>query len=214
MLDFRHADCMDLMREFPDKYFELAITDPPYFKGPEKKGYYEGKNNKYTTKRLNNSPLQWEKPTKEYFKELFRVSQNQIIWGINYFNIVLTGGRIVWLKAEHGGPFSHCEIAYHSFYNRVDCFRFLWNGFWQENMSKKEVRIHPTQKPVELYRWLLESYAKPDDKILDTHGGSMSIAIACFYLGYDLTLCELDKDYYEAGIKRVREETKQVDIFQ
>jgi site-specific DNA-methyltransferase (adenine-specific) len=204
---------MEYMAGLPDKFFELSIVDPPYFDGPQKPGYYEG------TKQITNVgdyktlEKSWSIPDQNYIDELKRVSKNQIIWGINYFNVLCSGGAIVWVKGEQGSPFSMADIAYQSFYNRIDLFKYTWSGFWQEAGREREVRIHPTQKPVALYRWLLKNYAKEGDKILDTHGGSMSSAIACHQMGFDLTLCELDKDYYEAGVKRFKEQTMQQSLF-
>ena len=208
-----NVDCMSFMASCKDKEFDLAIVDPPYFDGPQKKGYYKGTKQICDIgnyKSLNDS---WEIPDDKYINEIIRVSCNQIIWGINYFNVALPGGRIVWVKGEQGSPFSMADIAYQSFYNRIDLFKYTWSGFWQEAGKKREQRIHPTQKPVALYKWLLKNYAKEGNKILDTHGGSMSSAIACHQMGFDLTLCEIDKDYYEAGVKRYNEAIKQQTLF-
>jgi site-specific DNA-methyltransferase (adenine-specific) len=212
-IDLRHMDCMELMRSLPDKSIELAIVDPPYFDGPQKPGYYEGTKQRTSVGEYKSLESSWSIPDEEYFYELIRISNNQIIWGINYFNIAMPGGRIVWVKGESGSPFSMADIAYQSFYNRIDLFKYTWAGFWQQAGSDRENRIHPTQKPITLYKWLLKNYAKPGDKILDTHGGSMSIAIACYDMGFDLTLTELDKDYYEAGVKRFNNHKAQLNIF-
>jgi site-specific DNA-methyltransferase (adenine-specific) len=202
---------MDLMAEFPDKYFKLAICDPPYFEEYGKANFTKGVSSKGITERHKKSKY-WDIPDQNYFNELVRVSKNQIIWGINYFNFKgAQGGCIVWDKKADGVPFSEGEIAYTSAHKKVVFYRQLWMGAFSE--GGKRTGIHPCEKPVRLYRWLLENYAQAGDKILDTHLGSMSIAIACHYLGFDLTGSELDKDYYEAGIKRVREETKQIDMF-
>ena len=155
----------------------------------------------------------WNIPDLNYFDELFRISKNQIIWGVNYFDYKFIGGRIIWIKGEQGSPFSMADIAYQSFYNRIDVFKHLWTGFWKEKQSKNEKRIHPTQKPVALYKWLLKNYAKSKDKIFDSHGGSMSIAIACYDMKHDLVCCEKDKDYYNEAVKRFKNHKAQLTLF-
>jgi len=166
-------------------------------------------------------------PTVEYFNELRRVSKNQIIWGANHFieNIeeANSSGWIVWNKVNGDSDFSDCELAWTSFKKGVRMFDFMWNGMLQGssgnglisegNKKKCEKRIHPTQKPIKLYEWLLTNYAKEGDKILDTHGGSMSIALACHNLKYDLDLWELDADYHAAGVKRFEQHKQQIQIF-
>lgn len=209
-------DNMELMARYPDNYFELAIVDPEYGIGED--GGDKMRNTKgvkspiYKKKNWDNKPS-----SIEYFKELKRVSKNQIIWGANHFieNIPKANSScwIVWDK-DNTGDFADCELAYASFNSAVRKFKFRWNGMLQEDMANKEVRIHPTQKPVALYKWLLSKYAKPNDKILDTHLGSMSIAIACHDMGFELTGCELDKDYYEQGIARVKKHCSQLSLFE
>jgi len=197
---------MEYMATVPDKYFDLAIVDPPY-------GIGESDGRCRTRKKHNNKVKHiakcWdnERPQPEYWEQLFRVSKNQIIWGANYFTQYLppSMGWIFWNK-QIGGDFSDGELAYTSFDRALKMFT-KWSG------NNGVARIHPTQKPISLYRWLLKNYAKEGDKILDTHGGSMSSAIACHQMGFDLTLCELDKDYYEAGVKRFREQTMQQSLF-
>ena len=207
-LTLTNEDNMELMARYPDGYFELAIVDPPYTGSFEITARGEkAKVKQYDLSTLNNSA-----PTSEYFLELLRVSKNQIIWGVNYYTHYFGAGRIVWDK-DNTGVYSDCELAYHSFSNVVRRFTWRWNGMLQQNMKNKEKRIHPTQKPVALYKWLLQNYAKEGDKILDTHLGSMSIAIACHDMGFELTGCELDPDYYEAGIKRVKNHISQLQIF-
>lgn len=201
-----NADCMEIMKDFPDKYFDLAVVDPPYFDGPQKSGYYEGTKQITdigTYKDLSNS---WRIPDQFYIDELKRVSKNQIIWGINYFNVLCSGGAIVWIKGEMNSPFSMADIAYQSFYNRIDLFKYTWSGFWQESTKIREKRIHPTQKPVALYSWILEKYAKEGDKILDTHLGSQSSRIAAYKKGFDFYGCELDPDYFKDGCARFEKE--------
>ena len=201
-LDLRNMDCMDLMAQYPDKYYNLCIVDPPYgidINSSGRCGHYGGKGKMWDS----------ETPNESYFLELFRISKNQIIWGGNYFNLPPCKCFIIWDKQQpEGVSFASCEFAWTSFDS-------VAKTFYKSpiNADGKNGRIHPTQKPVALYKWLLSNYAKPGDKILDTHGGSMSIAIACHQMGFDLTLSELDKDYYEAGIKRVKAETAQQDLF-
>jgi site-specific DNA-methyltransferase (adenine-specific) len=182
------GDCMDYMKDIPDGFFHLSIVDPPYFDGPQKPGYYSG-----TKQRCEMG--------------------NQIIWGINYFNISLPGGRIIWIKGEsETSPFSMADIAYNSFYNRIDVYKYTWAGFWQEKGAKREKRIHPTQKPVALYKWLLRNYAKEGDKILDTHLGSASSIIACIDMGFDFMGIELDEEYYAKALQRVNNHLRQGDL--
>lgn len=199
---------MDLMREYPDKYFDLAIVDPPYTNEFVVVNSGEcAKLGNYKTDSLNNNA-----PTEEYFKEVIRVSKNQIIWGVNYYKFYLGAGRIVWDK-DNTGNYSDCELAYHSFGNVIRKFKYRWNGMLQQDMKNKEIRIHPTQKPVKLYSWILDNYASSTDKILDTHFGSGSIAIACHYFGCDLTASEIDKDIYDAAMKRIKLCTRQIKMF-
>lgn len=214
IINITNEDCMELMKKTPDKYYDLAICDPPYGIGEDGfKNHNRGKLAKPTLYK----PKEWDKetPQQDYFKELIRVSKNRIIWGGNHFieNIPNANSScwIVWDK-DNTGDFADCELAYTSFKTAVRKFEFRWNGMLQGNMKDKEIRIHPTQKPVQLYKWILTKYAKQGDKILDTHGGSMSIALACHDLGFDLDLCELDKDYFEAGVKRFEQHKKQLKL--
>ena len=213
-IELIHGDCMDVMKKYPDKYFDLAICDPPY--GISQPAFRKESKNKATSPTdYNNTVFKQKAPNEHYFNELFRVSKNQIIWGGNYYNTYLTSGKkwIFWDKGTEDTQWGDGELAWTSFRGAITKFEFTWNGMIQGDMKNKEERIHPTQKPVKLYRWLLNNYAKEGDKILDTHGGSMSSAIACHQMGFDLTLCELDKDYYEAGVKRFREQTMQQSLF-
>jgi len=211
MIELLHMDCMEYMKECKDNAFDLAIVDPPYFDGPQKTGYYAG-TKQITDVGVYETINSWEIVGQPYIDELVRVSKNQIIWGINYYDVSMPGGRIVWLKGEQGSPFSQADIAYHSFYNRIDVFRCLWSGFWKDGKTKNETRIHPTQKPKALYDWLLDKYAKPTDRILDTHLGSGSSAIAAHYFGCGFVGMEIDKDYYDAAVKRFDDETAQLDL--
>ena len=204
MINLHHTDCMAFMAGLPDKCYDLAIVDPPYGIGEDgASNHSRGK----AAKSTKYAPKDWDGaiPSAEYFAELRRVSVNQVVWGGNYMTEHLPPrmGWIFWDKHMEAQDFSDGELAWTSFDRALSKFDFAWNGMLQGDMRNKERRIHPTQKPVALYRWLLQNYAKPGQKILDTHGGSMSIAIACDIEGYDLTLCELDKDYFEAGKKRL-----------
>lgn len=211
-LDLRNMDCMDLMAQYPDNHFDLAIVDPPYFENGGDSSYYRSRVKGHEKKPITGDG--WKIPGPDYFIELFRVSKRQIIWGCNYYaKYIPHCGRIVWDKVNDNTPFSQCDLASYSEGVKLWQFRYKWNGMIQADMKNKEHRIHPTQKPVALYKWLLQNYAKEGDKILDTHGGSMSIAIACYYMNHDLTLCELDPDYYAAGVERVRKETSQMELF-
>jgi site-specific DNA-methyltransferase (adenine-specific) len=204
-------DCMALMARYPDKHFDLAIVDPPY-------GIGEDGAKNHSRDRLARAtryaPKSWDKspPPMEYFAELRRVSRNQIIWGGNYFPLPPTSCWVVWDK-DNSGDFADCELAWTSFKTAVRKFKFRWNGMLQGNMAEKEVRIHPTQKPVALYRWLLAHYAKPGQRILDTHLGSGSHAIAAHYAGVHLTACEIDPDYFAAAMERIQRETAQTTLF-
>ncbi len=215
-LDLRMCDNMDLMREFPDKHFDLAIVDPPYGilnlagKGsttavrnsPRQQGSGKLKN-----RVLNQAKVEWDTaPTKEYFDELFRVSKNQIIWGGNYFALPPTRCVVCWDKVQPWENFSAWEMAWTSFGMPAKLFR--WS-----NCYGNPGKIHPTQKPVELYNWILETFATPGCTILDTHLGSGSIAIACHYRGHSLTACDNDPEHYAAAIARVERETRQKELF-
>jgi len=225
---------MLLMARYPDNYFDLAIVDPPYGIGADKQSIkpilVKQKNgttlkvkntNQYTQKNWDNTI-----PMDKYFNELKRVSKNQIIWGANYFGLI--GGYLVWDKLNGDSDQFDCEIAYNSFNNRTDLIYFMWQGMFQGvycgrdvrkaliqqgNKQLNEKRFHPTQKPVALYKWLLDKYAKQGDKILDTHLGSGSIAIACHDYGFELTACELDKEYYDKAVKRIKNHISQQKLF-
>ena len=208
-----NCDCMELMAKTPDKYYDLAIVDPPYFKGVANGRFYGCKISKSGVKRLSSKSEVWDKniPEQLYYNELIRISKNQIIWGINYFNFIgVPPGRIIWDKINDSSTFSNCEIASNSMTKGVFIYRELWNGMIK---SEKGTRIHPTQKPVQLYKWLLQKYAKEGDKILDTHFGSLSIGIACHDLHFELTASELDKEYYELGKNRLMWHQKQLNLF-
>jgi site-specific DNA-methyltransferase (adenine-specific) len=196
-----NEDNMQLMARYPDNYFDLAIVDPPYgMKTSQEYGNTRGLPKKYTKKQWDNSI-----PNKEYFIELKRVSKNQIVWGGNFMtdNLQVSRGWIYWRKLM-GGNYSDGELAWTSFDTTLKEFT---------KRSDQRNRFHPTQKPVALYKWLLDKYAKPTDKILDTHLGSGSIAIACHDYGFELTACELDEEYYEAAKKRFLNHSAQTKLF-
>lgn len=205
LLDIRLADCMDVMASFPDGHFDLAIVDPPYGLGDK---LTRGGTGKGWGMRVNSGAEKWDvAPTPEYFQELRRVSKNQIIWGGNYFALPPTRGVIAWdKKKDHDRNSSHWELAWTSFDCIARIFRFCNNG----GFVAKESKIHPTQKPVELYAWTLANYAKPGMRVLDTHLGSGSIAIACHYRNHHLTACEIGPDYYKSAIDRIKMETRQM----
>ncbi len=194
------CDCLAYMRGMPDKAFELAIVDPPF-----------GLGDKLTTggtwaTKYKTGDADWDKvPDEDYFKELFRVSENQIIWGGNYFNLPPSRCFLIWDKVAHMETMADCEQAWASFDKNAKIFKHVRNT--------SETRIHMCQKPVKLYEWLLTNYAKPGDRILDTHGGSMSSVIAALNMGFEITCCELDADYFAAGVDRVRNSQLQQPMF-
>lgn len=219
MLDFGfyNMDCMQGMKEFPDNYFDLAIVDPVYG-DVTKGGYMQGKGGEHAAKRRNYHLGLWsqEKTGNEYFKELLRVSKNQIVWGGNYFcsNLPESQGWIVWDKKHpEGVTFADCELAWTSFNVATRIFSFMWNGMLQEDMKNKEYKIHPTQKPVALYEWILNRYAKEGETILDTHVGSASSLIACRNTNHKYVGFEIDKDYYRLAKERLDKESAQMNIF-
>jgi site-specific DNA-methyltransferase (adenine-specific) len=205
MIELYNIDCMKYLKTLEDNAFDLAIVDPPYgIERLKKKGRFVGEG------------LSWDiKPNKKYFEELFRVSKNQIIWGYNHLSdkLPICTCFIFWDKDISVENYSDGELAWTSFQGVAKKIKIVWDGFRQDNMKNKELRIHPTQKPVKLYEWLLMNYAKEGEKILDTHLGSGSIAIACHNLGFDLVGCELDTDYYNAACKRLKQHQAQLTIF-
>lgn len=218
---YYNMDCMRGMKEFPDKYFDLAIVDLPYFKGPNSREFYGRKISPIGVQRLHEKIDNWDIPDSSYFEELTRVSKEQIIWGCNYFDYSFGAGRIIWDKCNDKATFSNCEIAYCSLIDSVRIFRYMWNGMFQGksisegtvqqgNKKLTEKRIHPTQKPVALYEWLLSRYAKPDDVILDTHVGSASSLIACRNTNHKFVGFELDKYYYDLSKQRLDAEMAQM----
>lgn len=217
-------DCMEGMKQIPDKYFELAIIDPPYGIGENgEKNHTRSKLVKakdYKSFYGNDS----FPPKSEYFKELVRVSRNQIIWGCNYFDYYLGAGRIIWDKVNGHSDFSDCEEAYCSFHDSTRLFRYMWSGMMQGksiteghvmqgDKAKNEFRIHPTQKLIALYKWILSKYAQQGDKILDTHVGSASSLIACHQMQFDYMGFEIDKGYYDKANKRLEDAKAQFSLF-
>ena len=224
MIDFRCMDCMDFMAQCPDKAFDLAIVDPPYFSGPERRGYYGRKEEKNGVKRFYEKSEYWTIPDEKYFAELMRVSKHYIVWGCNYFDWNFAPGRIVWDKCNGDSFFSDAEIAATDLINMVKLFPFMWNGMFQgksisegrtqqANKSLNEKRIHPTQKPIALYTYQLQTFAKKGWTILDTHVGSASSLIACHRLGFDAVGCEIDRKRYDAARKRLGDEMNQCSMF-
>ncbi|MHC4378764.1 MAG: DNA-methyltransferase [Planctomycetota bacterium] len=217
------GDGQEAIKAYPDNAFEWAIIDPPYGLKEaagknltRKKPVFGGQQlthpTPYAAKEWDNQPA-----PPEFFQELLRVSKNQIIFGANHFieNIPNANSPcwIVWDKDNGNSHFADCELAWCSAKTAVRKVKFRWNGLLQQDMKNKEKRIHPTQKPVSLYKWILRTYTKPGDLILDTHLGSGSIAIACHYTKRRLTAYEIDPEYYEAALKRFKEQTAQRAMF-
>ena len=201
-----NCDCMEFMKNIPDKYFDLAICDPPY--GIDRfKNNHPSRLNKYGSMESVNNLV----PDELYFRELFRVSSNQIIWGYNHLANFLptTKEFIFWYKHQPVDTYSDGELAWTSFTHTAKCFDYPYYG----NINSDKVRIHPTQKPVKLYEWLLRNYAKPTDKILDTHFGSCSIGIACHNFGCSLDACELDEEYFNKALERLKVHVSQLSLF-
>jgi site-specific DNA-methyltransferase (adenine-specific) len=216
-LNLYNMDCMDLMQKYPDNYFDLAIVDPPYGIG---KFTCESSTDKNGKRRQNNKKkflddYKWNEsiPDNKYFQELIRVSKKRIVWGSNYYPIVDgSGGSLVWYKGKMTKTISACEIASISFQTKVDYVCINWQSGFYRTIKEGE-QIHPCQKPVKLYKWLLINYAKDGDKILDTHLGSGSIAIACHDMNFNLTGCEIDQDYFIKMCERINIHTAQLQLF-
>lgn len=230
MKEYYNEDCMQGMKRYPEKYFDLAIVDPPYGIGASRYTYELGSTQLAPTKafgykgnrlrgggtlkdRAIQADTSWdaEPPTKEYFDELRRVSKNQIIWGGNYFDLPPTRGIVCWDKEQPFENFSGWEMAWTSFDSPAKIFHYSNAGFQRKD---KDVRIHPTQKPVALYKWLLTQYAKQGDIILDTHCGSASSLIACEDLGFDYVAFEIDETYYKESKERLERHRQQVSIME
>ena len=208
--EVHNTDCLEYMRTLPDKAFELAIADPPYGIGED--GAKNHTRGKLAAPKLY-TPKEWDSkaPDKEWFDELLRVSKHQIIWGANHFISRIPYDSpcwVVWDKENGENDFADCELAWASFPSAVRRFKFRWAGMLQGNMANKEERIHPTQKPVALYAWLLKHYAKPGDRIFDPMMGSQSSRIAAYKMGFDYVGCELDKEYFAKGCERFDRECR------
>lgn len=236
-----NADCLDMMRQWPDNKFDLTVSDPPYFSGPEKRGYYGKKISGHGVKRID-YPIstRWEIPTNDFFQQTKRVSKNWIIWGYNYFEFCHTGpfqtprrtriidfvnnnprGWIIWDKCNGNSSFNDYELAYTSFDRPTIFFTFLWKGMMQGksikegstmqgNKALNEPKIHPTQKPVALYKWIYLNYTTPGMTILDTHLGSGSSRIAAYDAGLEFTGIEIDPVHFLNQEDRYRLHTAQL----
>ncbi len=220
MTELLHIDCMEYMKGLPDKAFDLAVVDPPYGIGAGKQSFQSG-----TRKSYDHTDKDWDAstPTDEYWKELFRVSKNQIVWGANYYanKLPISRGWVYWHKMVLTDNYSQGELAWTSFDCVMKFFKYKYQGNYlgyessitTQTSTPSEKRIHPTQKPIALYDFLLKEFAKPNDKILDTHLGSGSSAIAAHNMGFDFVGCELDKDYYDAAVKRFNNAKMQQSLF-
>ena len=212
-----NMDCLKAMRDMPDKCVDLAVVDPPYF-AEANLHYHNGGSVSGTGVKRNDykKSSAWNVPDSAYYTELLRVSKEQIIFGINYFDFCgVPPGRIIWNKQRAGliNSFSDGEIASCSLIKSVRIFRYMWDGMLQGNMKNKERKFHVTQKPVALYQWILANYAKPGDKILDTHVGSGSSLIACIEAGHDYIGFELDEHYHRLATERIENYTAQMSLF-
>lgn len=217
-----NADCLELMKPWPDKIFDLAVVDPPYFSGPERRRFYGSKFSTRGIKRVDYPVSKnWIVPGSEYFDELMRVSKHQIIWGCNYYQYQFGPGRIIWDKVNGESTFSDCEEAYCSFHDSIRLFRFMWNGamqgksategwIMQGNKYKNEKRIHPTQKPIELYKWIFHKYTTPGMRVLDTHLGSGSSRIAAYDAKLEFTGIEIDPVHFANQETRFSQYTEQL----
>lgn len=218
MLTITNEDNMTMMARYPDGFFDLGFIDPPYFSGPEKRGFYGSKVSKIGVNRVYEKSEAWQLPDKEFFDEMRRVCKYYIVWGFNYFDYNFNSGTIVWDKCNDSSDYSDCELAATNIWDHTRIFRFMWNGMLQGSLSdgrkmngdksKNEKRIHPTQKPVQLYRWQLKKFLEKypeikNPKVLDTHTGSGSSAIACHDFGIDMWGCDIDTSAYNKSMKRI-----------
>lgn len=219
-----NIDCVEYMRTLPDKHFDLCIADPPYFSGPERRDFYGSRISTTKVRRRNYGKSdKWDLPDSHFFDEMMRTCKHYIVWGCNYFDYRFDSGRIVWDKCNGSSSFSDCEIAATNLFCHVRMFRYMWNGMMQGssiergyimqgNKALNEKRIHPTQKPVALYAWILQRFAKPGYTIFDSHLGSGSSRIAAYRLGFDFVGCEIDKRYFDLQEKRFQEECEETVI--
>ena len=213
--EVHNIDCMEFMRDIPDKFFDLAVVDVNYGIGED--GSKNHTRSKLATSKnykayIGNDLLS---PNRDYFDELIRISHNQIIWGSNHFISKMpydSSCWIIWDKENGNNDFADCELAWTSFTTAVRIFRFRWQGMLQGDMKNKQIRIHPNEKPIALYRWILTNYAKQGDKIFDSHMGSQSSRIAAYDLGFDYWGCELDTDYFNDGCNRFNNHISQIRI--
>ena len=213
-INFFNCDNIEFMKTKPDNYYDLAIVDPPYGIDADVKNNTDKKQSKKSaSKSKKYGDQSWDSctPTEEYFTELKRVSKKQIIWGANFFN--LQGGMLYWHKNVTMPTYSTGELAYLSWLNKIDFVEITWHGMLQYDMKNKEDRIHPTQKPIMLYRWLLDKYAEKGNKIIDTHGGSFTNAIACDMEGFDLDIIEIDGTYFDNGVQAFDKYKQQLKLF-
>ena len=212
------TDCMDYMKECDDGQFDLAIVDPPYGINIHKMSFTQSRKGGLAKRRDYSSIGDWDRaiPKLYYWVELKRISKNLIIWGGNYFPLPQSRGWIFWDKRtqdKYNVDYADGELAWTSFDRPMRCFRWLWNGMLQQNMKNKQHRIHPTEKPKALYEWLLMNYAKKGDKIIDTHLGSGSIAMACWNMKYDLVGMDINPEYVKAAKNRLEDYRKQLTLF-
>jgi site-specific DNA-methyltransferase (adenine-specific) len=211
-----NMDCIEGMKQYPDKYFDLAVVDPPYGINADTKnnGKNSDRHEKTSLAKINTyKKTNWdnETPNENYFNEIKRVSKKQIIWGANFFGLI--GGMLYWHKNVTMPTYSTGEIAWLSWQQKIDFVNITWHGMLQHDMKDKEIRIHPTQKPIKLYEWILHNYAKDGDKILDTHLGSQSSRIASYKAKLDFVGFEIDQEYFEQGNKRFNEFKSQLTLF-
>lgn len=227
-MDLRCCDNMELLASLKDKQIDLAIIDPPYFSGPEKRSFYGSKESKIGVKRVYQKSESWQLPDTNFFDEIIRVSKYYIIWGCNYYNYNFHSGRIVWDKVNDSSDYSDCEIAATNIWDHTRIFRFMWNGMLQGSMSdgrkmegnKKlnEKRIHPTQKPVQLYSWQLKKFMEKHPEMvdivcLDTNMGSGSLPIACYELKVNIIACDNDKYHFDNATSRINAHMAQQKLF-
>lgn len=209
-----NADCLDILKQLPDKSIDLVLTDPPYGIG-ESNGKNKSRGKLAIAKDYGNKDWDNSIPNKEVFDEMIRVSVNQIFWGGNYFieNLKNTSSMLVWDKNNGNSDFADCELAWTSFKSAVRKFKYTWNGMLQENMKHKEKRVHPTQKPLALFEWCLQNYSKEGDLVLDCFSGSGTTAIACHNLKRRFICVEKDVDYWKASCERLERVQEQGTLF-